>query len=133
MRKAMVSAIAMMALLALVNTAKAADTCSDGCPVVGAARQAGASKEALAKITTLRDQFIVDFGKITQSSEYQQASRELEGAKKKGDAEAVKTAETKMKTLAKPAWDTFHKGASETLGKDLYAVFYSKLPEWAKS
>src|SRR5262245_29092157 len=123
MGRALRISVLSIAALAFVGSIRASEDCKDGCPIVGAARDAGASKDGVAKITQLRNEWMVSFAKIQQSSEYQQASKDLAAAKKHNDSSEIKAAETKVKSLVKPAWDAFHKGAEEALGKEMYATF----------
>ena len=100
--------------------------------IIGAAKAIGASEAAIAKITKLRNEFIVANGKIAKTKEYQAASKVLADANKAKDQDAIAKATTKLKDLVKPAWETFYKGAEEALGKESYAAFVKKLPDWAK-
>jgi len=133
MRSVLSCAVLALLVVCTTGTLRAAEECKDGCPIVSAARDAGASKEGVTKITQLRNELLAAFTKLQQSSEYQQANRELAAAKKRsGNSDGIKAAEAKVKALTKPAWESFYKGAEEALGKDVYAAFYKKLPDWAK-
>ena len=125
-------AVAAVLAACCLSSVRAAEECQDQCPMVSAAREAGVSKEGVARITKLRNEFLVAMTKVQESSEFKDAVNELAAAKKSGNTEAIGTANAKLKSLTKPAWNAFHKGAEAALGKDVYAAYYKKLPDWAK-
>jgi hypothetical protein len=124
--------VAAVLAVCCISSLRASDECQDQCPMVAAARDAGASKEGVAKITKLRNEFLAAIMKLQESSEFREASHELAEAKKSGKAEAIGIANARLKLLTKPALEAFHKGAEDALGKETYAAFCKKLPDWAK-
>ena len=63
---------------------------ADPCPCVQAARQIGASKDDIDKITNLRNAALVALNKIDATSEYKAVASEYEKARKAGDKEALR-------------------------------------------
>lgn len=129
MQKVLCFGLLAMSVLCLSSAVRASD---DQCPCVQAARQIGASKDDINKITKLRDEAVAALKKIAATSEYKAVASELEKAKKAGDKDALASAQTKIKEFQKPAWEAFHKGAKDVLGKEAYAKYVEKLPDWVK-
>jgi hypothetical protein len=122
----------VIACLCLVTAAKGEETCQTECPVISAAKAVGVSKDSLTKIEQLRNTFCADYQKLVKTEAGQTAQKALEAAQKAKDATAITQAEKALKETTKTAYNTFHVQAKEVLGKETYAKFLAKLPDWMK-